>query len=183
MLQASIIGNLGGDAREESANGSKFLSFNVADTHSWVDDKGQKHETTQWVSCALAGNYANLQPYLLRGKQVFVQGRLSVRIYSSPKERRMVAGINIAVDKIELIGGRLDTVPSKLYTADGVMVDVTKAYFVHPDVATICGASEDNLGMLQSIRGELYSVNNIGWVNPINEENKQKSDEKSETNS
>lgn len=170
MLNVEVIGNLGADAREESVNGSKFLSFNVAHKDSWTGQDGVKHEKTVWVSCALNGDGGGLRQYLVKGKTVFVRGRLSTRVFSSQKERKMVAGLNCAVDRIELIGGRVDEVPSRLSTNDGYLVDVNKAYYVSQDHAKAAGATETQSGILLTPQGRRFEVNVHGFVKPCDEE-------------
>lgn len=169
MLQVEIIGNLGADAHEESVNGSSFLSFNVAHRDTWVSRDGMKHEQTTWVSCAMGGNYQGVKPFLVKGKSVYVQGRLSARVYSSPKERKMVAGLNCAVDKLELIGGKIDDIPAQLYTGDGVLVNVHKASMVNVEDAKSAGASDGKLGVLMNAQGREFHVNEKGFVSLASE--------------
>lgn len=173
MLQASIIGNLGADAREENYNGNKFLSFSVAHKDTYTDQQGQQHETTTWVSCTLNGDGGRLRQYLVKGKCVFVQGRLSTRVYSSPRDRRMVAGINIAADRIELIGGRVDEVPARLISSDGEVVEIKKAFFIDPKKAKELGATKDKPIVLRGSDGSEFSCTLQGLVSPIKREETQ----------
>lgn len=170
MLQVQIIGHIGADARVEEANGNKFISFNVAHTDSWTGQDGTKHEQTTWVSCAMNGDGGNILQYLVKGKQVFVQGRLSTRVFSSPKERRMVAGINCAVDRIELIGGRVDEVPSQLTDETGYLMRVNKAFFITQDEIKCFGLKKGQSKVLMSTSGKMYSVSHEGWVSPVQEQ-------------
>lgn len=170
MLQFTIIGNLGADARIEEANGRKFVSFSIGHNESWQDADGKSHDRTQWISCALNGDGGNLLPYLVKGRTVFVQGRGSTRVYSSPKEHRMVAGLNLSVDRLELIGSQPDQVPRQLFDADGVMHRVNKAYYVSDDEAKALGVSSKKTAMLQTQDGRLFEVQNHGWITPIKQE-------------
>lgn len=104
MLQFTVIGYLGGDATIKVHEGRQFVSFNVSHNDSYTDSAGILHESTQWVSCALNGDGGKLLQHLRKGRLVYVQGRGSCRTYSSPKLRQMVAGLNITVDRIELLG-------------------------------------------------------------------------------
>ncbi len=171
MLQVTVIGNLGADAREETYNGNKFLSFNVAHTESWLSQDGNRHEATTWVSCALNGDGGKLRQYLVKGKTVLVQGRLSTRVYSSPKEHKMVAGINCAVDKIELIAGRVDEVPRMLANADGIFYITTKHFFVGKDAVEESGATNSANGILYAQNGDQFSVDISGRVTKLVESN------------
>lgn len=130
MLQINVIGNLGGDARVMESNGRKFVSFNVAHTERWADANGNVQESTIWVSCAMDGDGGKLLPYLKTGKSVYVQGRGSLRVYSSPKTHKMEAGLNVSVSKVELIGGSVDSVPRELHDTNGEVYKVNKMYWV-----------------------------------------------------
>lgn len=135
MFKAEVIGNLGADAQVKGENGRQFISFNVAHTDRWTDDNGVAHDTTQWVSCIINDTQAKVLPYLLKGKQVYVRGNATLRVFSSEKERRMVAGITINVRDIELIGGKQDEVPRQLNDANGVLYPIYKAYYIDPSLA------------------------------------------------
>lgn len=106
MLKLEVIGNLGANAMVKGENGREFISFNVAHTDKWADQGGQVHEQTQWVSCIINGKDSKVLPYLLKGKSVFVRGDARLRVFSSAKERAMVAGVTITVREIELLGGK-----------------------------------------------------------------------------
>lgn len=105
MLILSVIGNLGADAKVVNANGREFVSFNVAQNDKYKDANGTEHEETTWISCAYNGKADKILPFLRKGKQVFCMGRASVRIYDSPKAKTKVAGINLTVERLELLGG------------------------------------------------------------------------------
>ena len=177
MLQFTVIGNLGGDARIEESNGRKFVSFNVAHTERWKDSDGSTRESTQWVSCALDGDGGNLLPHLKKGRQVYVIGHGSTRVFSSPKERRMVAGLNISVQRLELLGGRVDDVPRRLYDNSGVEHAVNKAYYIATEEAKAIGAKKDTPATLMSVDGAQFTVTHQGWVTPVVEQPTEQTNE------
>ena len=176
-----VIGNLGADARIIDNNGSKFVSFNVADTQSWTDESGIKHESTDWISCTINGDGGNLLPYLTKGKMVWVSGRISTRIYSSPKDRQMKAGLNLYVRNIELIGGSSDGMPKNLVTTEGELLNVSKAYYIDHNKAKELGATNTQDIMLMGERGGQYSVTKDGWVTPIQDQNNGNKENQAET--
>lgn len=172
MLEITIIGNLGGDARVLDQEGRKFVAFNVAHTDKWVDDAGTTHESTEWVSCTLNGDGGNLLPYLKAGTKIYASGRGSVRIYSSPKERKMKAGINISVTRIELVGGMSEDVPRELIDAStGSLKRVYKAYYIaQDDLASINFDKKTKEALLQDKKGTQFRVVKDGWVQPLSQE-------------
>lgn len=155
MLQAMLIGNLGADCQLQEANGRKFTTARVAHNERWTDAAGQVHDQTQWVDIIL-NDHPKVAEFLKAGTQVFVIGNIQTRVYSSQKDRCMKAGITISVRHIELIGGRSDEVPAKLYDQNGVMHHVMKYY--HTDLAG---------GVLMSQRGQQFAVDDNGWVLPM----------------
>lgn len=131
MQLLQVMGNLGADAQVRTENGNTFVSFKVADTQKFTNQKGETKETTTWISCAWSGDGGRLLPFLKKGVKVYVVGRPSYRVYSSQKLRMMMAGVDIHVISIELAGGSSDDVPRQLVEAStGAIVDVTKYYWV-----------------------------------------------------
>jgi single-strand DNA-binding protein len=169
MQLYSLIGNLGADAKIVDNNGKPFISFNVADTDRWKDEGGNIHESTTWVQCTLNGGAAENKvfEYLKAGTKVFVMGRMRTRVYSSEKERRMVAGVNLYVMQVELVGGSSDEVPRKLIDPkDATIHNVYKAYYVRQEeLATMSKQLVDKAGML-------YNVNEYGFIVPVQAEQK-----------
>lgn len=164
MLQITVVGHIGADAHIEANNGKPFVSFNVSHNDRWTDAAGTVHESVQWVSCALNGDGGQLLQYLKRGRQVFVQGRCSTRVYSSPKEKMMVAGLNCSVDRIELIGSQPDSVPSQLADADAVLHKIYKAYYIDPAELKALKIKKGEVAQLFATNGVQYQVDANGFV-------------------
>lgn len=171
MLQFQVIGNLGADAKVVNENGKPFVSFNVGHNDRWSDAQGVQHEATTWVSCALNGDGGNLLPYLKKGRMVYVVGRGSARVYSSEKQRGMVAGLNLMVDRIELVGGAPDEVPRQLYDSDGVMHKVTRHFWA--DRAGMLQGKKDKGDVLElhAADGSIFLVDPNGFISQANTSN------------
>lgn len=152
MLQLILVGNLGADALLQEKDGRKFTTFRVAHNDSWTDGNGQRHDNTIWVDCIM-NEHPKVTEYLKQGQQVVVIGTVSLRVYSSQKDRCMKAGMTINVQRIELIGGQSDAVPSRLYDTNGVQHQVTKYYMT--DVKST---------LLVSSRGQHFDTDENGWV-------------------
>ena len=158
MLQITVIGHVGSDAEKKDQNGKKFTTFRIAHNDTWTDDAGNAHSNTMWIDCIL-NDHPKVAEFIKAGTQVAVTGSISLRIYSSQKDRCMKAGLTIKVRNIELLGGSTDAVPSRLYTNDGVQVDVKKFY--NANVAN---------AQLMSQRGQIYKTDEYGWVSEIKED-------------
>lgn len=164
MIRISIIGNLAADAEVKESNGSRFITFRVADTRKWVS-KGTTVEETQWASCIMNATDGNLIDYLKTGVKVYVEGMPTIDIYSSPKLRRMVGRYNISVTHVELCGGSSDLVPKQLVDDSGVIVDIHKAFYIDPAI------SKEYVGRhLYGKRGGLFGVDTYGYVWPVEEQ-------------
>lgn len=157
MLQCTMIGNLGANAEIKAADGREFVTFRIAHNESFTRANGTKSDTSMWVDCTMScqnGRPAVL-PYLTRGTSVCVVGNVTLRVYSSEKDRCMKAGMTIHVQKLELIGGAGDSVPRRLYTRDGVMVEVNKYYH-----------AQTSESVLIDQRGNQFTVAEGGWIAP-----------------
>lgn len=152
MQKLFVCGNIGQDAKLQSYNGNDFVSFDVAESRKFTDASGQTHEETTWVSCTLNGRNDKLLPYLVKGQKVAVMGRPSTRVYSSPKLRQMVAGQNLFVESIELLGGSPVRKSEQLHTEDGLLVTAEYKLIV---------PLEFKGKTLYGMRNEVYSVD--GW--------------------
>ena len=158
MFQFQFIGTLGADAEKKVAKdtGRKFVTFRAAHNDVWKDESGQEHTDTTWVDCIIDDHPA-VTDYLKRGTQIYCSGhRLpALRVYSSPKDRCMKAGMTLKVSRIELIGGRVDPVPRELITEGGAIVPVTKYY--HVDGVKKATQMLDR-------HGNVFDIDKNGWV-------------------
>lgn len=161
MLQAIAIGHIGRDAECKSANGREFTTFRIAHTDRWTDDAKQVHEETTWIDVVMNGK-PNVLPYLRKGQQVFVSGNMSVRVYSSAKDRCMKAGMTINARQIELLGSKGDEVPAQLFDAnDGSMLQVQKLFNVP---SLVRDEKTPEFIPVVSKSQERFVVDRNGWV-------------------
>ena len=170
MLQFQVIGNLGADAQVKEINGRKFVTFDVAHSDSWTDEAGTVHSEMIWVSCIMQGDGGKLLSFLTKGRKVYVTGDGSIRVYSSKVQRKMMAGANLNVKQLEVIGGAADEVPRRLVTPDGRVVDVYKAFYIDLNTAQGLVPEGVEFGALTSERGEKFVVRREGWVQKIVED-------------
>lgn len=107
MLQVSVIGNLGADAKVKSKNGNSFLCFNVAHTACVRQSNGEVVDQTQWVSITMNHYSENFARYLVKGTKVYVYGKLFSRIWKDNQGISNV-GLNVLADIVELCGSKAD---------------------------------------------------------------------------
>src|ERR1700677_2251457 len=103
-----LVGNLGRDAETKfTPSGASVTNFSLATTRRWKDQaSGEWKEQTDWhrVKYWRAENVAS---YLLKGKQVYVEGRLETRSYDD-KDGKKVYTTEVVCDHLVLLGGRQD---------------------------------------------------------------------------
>jgi single-strand DNA-binding protein len=101
-----LVGNLGRDAElRYTPGGSPVATLNLATTEVWNDKSGQRQEKTEWHRVVLWGKTAeSLSEYLIKGKQLYVEGRLQTRQWDD-KDGNKRYTTEIRGDRIVLLGG------------------------------------------------------------------------------
>ncbi|MFX0555728.1 single-stranded DNA-binding protein [Maribacter sp. CXY002] len=94
--KVQLIGNLGQDPEIVTMeNGTKLAKFSLATTETYKNAKGEKVDDTQWHNIVAWGKTAEIvENYLLKGKQVAVEGKLTHRSYETKEgEKRYITEI------------------------------------------------------------------------------------------
>lgn len=165
MFKVEFIGNLGADAEIKESNGSKFVTMRIALTDKWTTETGEKRESTTWADVTMSNTESNVIPFLKSGVKIFVRGNGSLRLYSSPKERKMKAGIKCSATEIELCGGVAELVPRQLVEPEtGNLVDTTKYYWCNAETK---GMKANDTKLLIDTRGNQYLMDKRGFVAPM----------------
>jgi single-strand DNA-binding protein len=101
-----LIGHLGRDAETAfTASQISVTKFSVATNRRWKDQQsGEWKEETNWTNVVLWRGEA-VAPYLTKGKQIYVEGRIQTRSYDD-KEGRKVWATDVIADEVILLGGR-----------------------------------------------------------------------------
>ncbi len=98
MNKIIVIGNLGRDPEMRyTSNGQSVTSFSVASNRKYTTATGEQREETEWFTVNAWGRLAELcNQYLTKGRQVYVEGRLSSRSYEARDgQTRFVNEINL----------------------------------------------------------------------------------------
>ncbi len=107
-----LVGNLGKDAETKfTPSGIARSNFSIATSRRWKDQSsGEWKEETEWHNVVLwrAENLAN---YLLKGKQVYVEGRLQTRSWDD-KDGQKKYMTEVVAEDVVLLGGRGDSAPA-----------------------------------------------------------------------
>jgi single-strand DNA-binding protein len=101
-----LIGFLGKDPEVKMFGERKKVSFSIATTDSYKNQKGEKVEDTQWHNITIWGAQAEVaEKYLKKGQEVAVEGRLTHNVYETPSgEKKYFTEIN--ANDFLMIGGK-----------------------------------------------------------------------------
>ncbi len=101
-----LVGNLGKDAElKRTPGGSAVTTLSLATTDVYTDRDGQRQEKTEWHRVVVWGKTAeSLSEYLVKGKQIYVEGRLQTRSWDD-KDGNKRYTTEIRSDRIVLLGG------------------------------------------------------------------------------
>lgn len=104
LNKVTLIGNVGKEPEVRvSAAGLNVCSFSLATTEYWYKD-GVKEEKTEWHRLVAFGKTAEtLGKWLTKGKQIYVEGKLSTRSYESNGEKRYIT--EVIVNDFQFLGG------------------------------------------------------------------------------
>jgi single-strand DNA-binding protein len=104
--KAIIIGNLGRDPEVRfTPSGRAVAKFSVATTERWTDQQGQKQEKTEWHNIVVWGKQAETcGQYLSKGRQVYVEGRITNRSYDDKDGNKRYITEIVARD-VRFLGG------------------------------------------------------------------------------
>jgi single-strand DNA-binding protein len=101
-----LVGNLGRDAElRNTTGGNAVATLSLATTEVWNDRSGQRQEKTEWHRIVVWGKQAeSLNEYLVKGKQIYVEGRLQTRKWED-KDGNDKYTTEVRADRITLLGG------------------------------------------------------------------------------
>ena len=105
--KAILIGNLGGDPELRSTpSGTPVATFTLATNESWTDREGQRQERTEWHRIVAWGKLAEIcGQYLRKGRQVYIEGRLTTRSWED-RQGNQRKTTEIVAQQMLMLGGR-----------------------------------------------------------------------------
>jgi single-strand DNA-binding protein len=104
-LFSSVL-RIGGDAElRHTPSGAAVVTFSGASSTGFGDK-----QQTLWIRVSYWRNPEKLQPYLLKGGQVFACGELTQREYQKDGQTKTILELNATV--VDLIGGQAQAKPA-----------------------------------------------------------------------
>ena len=109
-----LVGNLGRDPETRyTPNGTMNVQFTMAVSRRYRDQSGQDQERTNWFRVTGWGKLAETMDslsqngYLVKVKQVYVEGRLETREYQDQQGQTRTS-LDVNATEIQLLGQRGD---------------------------------------------------------------------------
>jgi single-strand DNA-binding protein len=108
--KAILVGHVGRAAElRRTGAGTPVATFTMATTQEWTKDQ-VKHSQTEWHRIVVWGKAGErLVGFLTKGRQVYVEGRLTTRSWE--KDGQKHHSTEIKADNIVLLGKRQDAEP------------------------------------------------------------------------
>ena len=105
MNKIIVIGHLGRDPEMRyTPNGQAVTSFSVASSRRYTTSAGEQREETEWFNVSAWGKLGETcNQYLAKGRQVYVEGRLSSRTYEARDGQTRVA-LDISLTDVQFLG-------------------------------------------------------------------------------
>jgi single-strand DNA-binding protein len=103
-----VIGNLGANPVVRALpSGQNVANFSLATTERFTDRNGAKQERTDWHRIVAFGRLADTcERFLTKGRQVYIEGRLSTRQYEAKDGSGKRYRTEIVARQLRLLGNR-----------------------------------------------------------------------------
>ena len=104
-----LIGRLGKDPETKFTQGGVAIArFSMATDESWKDQSGEQQQRTEWHNIVAWRRLAEIcGQYLMKGKLVYIEGRLQTRSWED-KEGNRRTSYKISSDNFNFMGGGKD---------------------------------------------------------------------------
>lgn len=99
-----LIGNVGKDPDIISFDSNRKATFPLATSEKYRDREGKTVEKTEWHNIVFWGPVVDIiEKYVKKGKQVFIEGKLSTRSYEKDGQTRYIT--EVIGQNLTLLGG------------------------------------------------------------------------------
>jgi single-strand DNA-binding protein len=117
-----VIGNLGANPDIRALpSGQNVANFSLATTDRFTDRNGAKQERTNWHRIVAFGRLADTcERFLSKGRQVYVEGRLTTRQYEAKDGSGKRYRTEIVARQLRLLGNRTSGSTSKAEASDDI---------------------------------------------------------------
>jgi len=117
-----VIGNLGANPEVRALpSGQNVANFSLATTERFTDRNGDKQQRTQWHRIVAFGRLAaTCERFLSKGRQVYVEGRLTTRQYEAKDGSGKRYRTEIVARQLRLLGNRANANAPKAQASEDI---------------------------------------------------------------
>jgi single-strand DNA-binding protein len=117
-----VIGNLGRDPEVRGLpSGQNVANLSLATTAQFKDRNGEQQKRTEWHRVVAFGKLAdNCQRFLSKGRQVYVEGRLTTRQYEAKDGSGKRTRTEIVALQMRMLGNRANGKATKTEKTDDI---------------------------------------------------------------
>jgi single-strand DNA-binding protein len=107
LNKVMIIGRLGRDPEMRyTPSGRPVTTFSVATSRSWNTADGERRTETEWFNVVAWSSLAEIcNQYLVKGQQVYIEGRLQTRRWEDDQGKRH-SSVEIVANEMIILGPR-----------------------------------------------------------------------------
>jgi single-strand DNA-binding protein len=107
LNKVMIIGHLGRDPEMRyTPSGRPVTTFSVATNRSWTTSDGEKRTDTEWFNVVAWNKLAEIcNQYLVKGQQVYIEGRLQTRRWEDSNGTRHTS-VEVVANEMIMLGDR-----------------------------------------------------------------------------
>jgi len=116
LNKVMIIGRMGRDPEMRyTPSGRPVTTFTIATSRTWNTSEGERRTETEWFNVVAWGNLAEIcKQYLVKGQQVYVEGRLQSRQWEDNEGAKHYA-TEIVANEMIMLGDRRENNTSPEY--------------------------------------------------------------------
>lgn len=116
LNKVMLIGKLGRDPEMRyTPSGRPVTTFSLATSRSWNTSEGERRTETEWFTVVAWGSLAEIcKQYLIKGQQVYVEGRLQTRHWEDSDGNKHSTTEIVANEMIMLGERRENNAPTEL---------------------------------------------------------------------
>jgi single-strand DNA-binding protein len=117
-----VIGNLAANPDIRALpSGQNVANFSLATTERFTDRNGAKQERTDWHRIVAFGRLADTcERFLSKGRQVYIEGRLTTRQYEAKDGSGKRYRTEIVARQLRLLGNRTNGNTAKTEASDDI---------------------------------------------------------------
>ena len=105
-----VLGNLGNVPEVKYLEGGLVIAnFSIATSEKYKNKSGEVVESLEWHRLVAYNNIAKIvEKYLVKGSQVYIEGRLKTRAWDDDKNIKRYT-TEIIVENLQMLGGKKET--------------------------------------------------------------------------